>query len=138
MSRHGYRGYVSSRPFGEYSIPVPVQSLALRDYCARKNKIYVLPVNENDFPHSYMVLEGMLNNLDGFEGIVMFSMHMLPHRPERRRKIYRRILDQGCSLHIVWEGIVVEKIADTEKLEELLLLASLVARAPKTLPLAKN
>lgn len=134
-NRQGYRGYVTSRQFGDFFVPVPVQSLALRDYCTRKNKIYVLPVNENDFLHSYMVLEGMVENLDGFEGIVMLSMHMLPHRPERRRQIYRRILDQGCSLHIVLEGIVVENAADVERLEELLTLASLVAEAPKTLPL---
>lgn len=134
-NRQGYRGYVTSRRFGDYFVPVPVQSLALRDYCARKNKIYVLPVNENDFPHSYMVLDGMVRNLDGFEGIVMFSMFMLPQRPERRRAIYQRILDQDCSLHIVWEGIIVEKPADIERLEELLLLSSLVAQAPKTLPL---
>lgn len=134
-NRQGFRGYVTSRQFGDYCVPVPIQSLALRDYCTRKNKIYVLPVNENDFAHSYMVLEGMVRNLDGFEGIVLLSMFMLPQIPARRRKIYKQILDQGCSLHIVWEGMVVEKPADIELLEELLLLTSLVGQAPKTLPL---
>ena len=60
MAKQDYRGYVTSRPFGGYSVPVPVQSLVLREYCQRKNFQYVLPVNENMFPHSYLVLEGLI------------------------------------------------------------------------------
>jgi sporadic carbohydrate cluster protein (TIGR04323 family) len=133
-NRKGYRGYVTSRPFGQYNIPVPLQSLALRDYCQRNNTLYVLPVNENAFPHSYMVLEGMIQDLAEYEGIVMYSMHMLPQRPERRRRIYDHILQQGCTLHIVLEGVVVSGPQDVEKLEELLQLNQIAARLPTDLP----
>ena len=67
-NRIGYRGYVTSRPFGGLHIPVPVQALVLRDYCARNNYLYKLHANENVFPNSYMVLEGMINELDRYEG----------------------------------------------------------------------
>jgi sporadic carbohydrate cluster protein (TIGR04323 family) len=133
-NRKGYRGYVTSRPFGQYNIPVPLQSLALRDYCQRNNMLYVLPVNENIFPHSYMVLEGMIQDLTDHEGIVMCSMHMLPQRAERRRQIYEHILRQGCSLHIVLEGMVISGPQDVERLEELLQLNQIAARLPKDLP----
>jgi len=133
-NRRGYRGYVTSRPFGQYSIPVPLQSLALRDYCQRMGLLYVLPVNENIFPHSYMVLEGMVQNLTDYEGILMYSMHMLPQRQERRRKIYDSILQQGCAIHIVLEGIVVGNENDAERLEELIQLNQIAARLPKDLP----
>lgn len=133
-NRKGYRGYVTSRPFGQFNIPVPLQSLALRDYCQRNNVLYVLPVNENAFPHSYMVLEGMIQDLAEYEGIVMYSMHMLPQRAERRRRIYGQILGQGCSLHVVLEGVVVSGPQDVEKLEELLQLNQIAARLPKDLP----
>jgi sporadic carbohydrate cluster protein (TIGR04323 family) len=109
-NRQGYRGYVTSRPFGQYCIPVPLQSLALRDYCQRMNVVYVLPANENIFPNSYMVLEGMIRDLGDYEGIVMYSMHMLPQRSERRRKIFERVLEQGCSVHIVLESLVVSGV----------------------------
>src|SRR3954466_998493 len=95
-NRLGFRGYVTSRPFGEYYVPVPLQSLALRDYCANNKLMYVLPANENIFPNSYMVLEGMVQDLSNYQGIVTCSMHMLPRREERRRQIYDRILSQGC------------------------------------------
>ena len=133
-NRLGYRGYVTSRAFGAYSIPVPLQSLALRDYCQRNSLTYVLPVNENNFPNSYMVLEGMIQDLENFEGIVMCSMHMLPQRAERRRKIYNRVLEQGCTLHILLEGLVIARAEDVERAEELWLLNQLAARVPKTLP----
>ena len=133
-NRRGFRGYVTSRPFGQFNIPVPLQSLALRDYCQRNNLLYVLPVNENNFPHSYMVLEGMIQNLADYEGVVMYSMQMLPQRSERRRAIFKRILDQNCSVHMVLEGIVVNDAADVDKLEELIQLNQLASRSPKTLP----
>jgi sporadic carbohydrate cluster protein (TIGR04323 family) len=131
--KKGYRGYVSSRPFGEFAIPVPTQSLALRDYCARKNFLYVLPVNENSFPHSYLVLEGLIQDLSKFEGILMYSMHMLPERAQRRRGIYDKILDQGCSLHLVFEELVIGEATDIARVEEILVLARL---ANKNLSLA--
>jgi sporadic carbohydrate cluster protein (TIGR04323 family) len=133
-NRQGYRGYVTSRPFGQYCIPVPLQSLALRDYCQRMSVVYVLPANENIFPNSYMVLEGMIRDLGDYEGIVMYSMHMLPQRSERRRKIFERVLEQGCSVHIVLESLVVSGAQDVDKIEELIQLNQIAARLPKDLP----
>lgn len=129
-SRLGLRGYVSARAFGGFRIPVPLQSLALRDYCQRKGKLYVLPVNENIFENSYMVLDGMVQDLAAHEGVVMSSIHMLPRDPGHRRAVVRKILDQGCSLHFVIEDMVVADAADLDRLDELLLLHALSAAAP--------
>ncbi len=129
-NRQGLRGYVTSRGFGKFFIPVPLQSLALRDYCARKSKLYVLPVNENDFAHSYMVLEGLIKNLAAFEGVVMYSMQMLPKKSERRHQIYETILAQSCTLHFVLEDTVVSGSADVERIEELLQVMRLAEQAP--------
>jgi len=133
--RQGLRGYVTARGFGPYVIPVPLQSLALRDYCARNKLLYVLPANENCFPHSYLVLEGMIEDLSAYHGIVMCSMHMLPQRTERRRRVCQRVLEQGCSLHLVLEDFVVAAPQDVEKLEELLVIDRLAAQAPKSIAL---
>ena len=135
-NRQGFRGYVTSRAFGEYRIPVPLQSLALRDYCARNGMRFVLPVNENSFPHSYLVLEGIIEDLTNYDGIVMCSVHMLPQRPERRRRIYQRVLKQACSLHMVIEGFVVASPADVERVEELLRLNSLAPRLQDNAPMS--
>ncbi len=135
-NRHGYRGYVTCRPFGGLQIPVPVQALVMRDYCARNGLMYKLHVNENIFPNSYVVLEGLLNELGIYEGILATSMFMLPARPARRRKIYRCILEQGASLHFVLEDVVITKPADIEPVEEVLSISALLPQAPKALPLS--
>ena len=129
--RAGLRGYVTNRKFKEFLIPVPLQSLALRDYCSRKGKMYVLPVNENSFPHSYMVLEGMIEDLESFEGVIMYSVHMLPERAARRRALFERILEQGCSVHFVLEDMVIASAGDIAKVEDLLVFSEIASAAPK-------
>lgn len=134
-NRSGYRGYVSCRPFGGLHIPVPVQALLLRDYCARKGYLYKLHANENIFPSSYMVLEGMMNELAEFEGLLATSMFMMPKRAERRRRIYDTILSQGASLHFVLEDMVVRERADIEPVEEILSIHNLL---PETSTIASD
>jgi sporadic carbohydrate cluster protein (TIGR04323 family) len=133
-NRVGYRGYVTSRPFGGLHIPVPVQALVLRDYCARNGYLYKLHANENVFPNSYVVLEGMINELDRYEGLLATSMFMMPKRAERRRKIYDAILGQGASLHFVLEDVVIGKSADTDAVEEILSIHNLLPVAPRQIP----
>lgn len=132
--RLGYRGYVTSRPFGGLHIPVPVQALVLREYCARNGYVYKLHANENVFPNSYMVLEGMINELDRYEGLLATSMFMMPKRAERRRKIYDAILAQGASLHFVLENVAIRCHADVEPVEEILSIHDLLPAAPQQIP----
>lgn len=133
-NRQGYRGYVTSREFGGARIPVPVQSLVLRDYCARKGLLYKLHLNENMFPNSYLVLEGLVRDLSEFEGVLMCSMFMLPQRAERRAAVYRRIFEQGAELHLVLEDIVLRKFADTTAVERVLSAALLLPQCPTRIP----
>lgn len=133
-ARSGYRGYVSCRSFGGLQVPVPIQTLVLRDYCARKGFLYKLHVNENEFPHSYMVLDGLLRELDGLEGILIFSMFMLPQRAQRRREIYRRIFDVGIELHLVLENFVIRQPADFAQVEEILSISGLLPLCPGRMP----
>ena len=132
--RSGYRGYVSCREFGGFRIPVPVQTIVLRDYCARNKLIYKLHVNENEFPHSYMVLDGMMRELDGLEGVLMFSMFMLPRRAERRQAIYAEIFAAGIELHLVLENFVIRRPEDVRQVEEILSASALLRFCPTRLP----
>jgi sporadic carbohydrate cluster protein (TIGR04323 family) len=130
-ARVGYRGYVTCRPFGGLHIPVPVQALVMRDYCARNGFMYKLHVNENIFPHSYVVLEGLINELKIYEGLLATSIFMMPKRQERRLDIYRRILDQDASLHFVLEDLVIRKPEDIAPVEEILSIHFVLPEAPK-------
>ncbi len=129
-NRHGYRGYVTNRAFGGLQMPVPVQALVMRDYCQRNGLTYKLHINENIFPHSYIVLEGLPDELNMYEGILATSMFMMPAKPERRRRIYERILAAEGSLHFVLEDLVIRTHADIEPVEEILMVSQLLGEVP--------
>jgi len=130
-AKHGYRGYVSARPFGGYNIPVPVQGLVLRDYCAHHKLFFILPVNENVFPSSYMVLDGLVRDLRAYEGVVMCSIRMLPKRKERRLALFDTVLRQGCKLHFALEETIITGERDIPKVEEFLTLPQVTATKPR-------
>ncbi len=132
-SRLGYRGYVTSRDFGGARIPVPVQALVLRDYCARKQLLYKLHVNENIFPSSYLVLESLVRNLDGLEGILMCSMYMLPRRAARRQMLYEQMFRQSATMHFVLEEMVISRPGDIEFIEDVLAISEILPYCPKTI-----
>jgi sporadic carbohydrate cluster protein (TIGR04323 family) len=133
-NRIGYRGYVSPREFGGLRVPVPVQSLVLRDYCARNKFLYKLHLNENIFPHSYMVLDGLVRNLDGLEGLLIFSLFMMPERAQRRAELYEHAFRQQAQLHFVLEGLVMRQPADVAAIEDILLIYQTLGDCPKTIP----
>jgi sporadic carbohydrate cluster protein (TIGR04323 family) len=80
------------------------------------------------------VLEGVINELDMFEGLLVTSIFMMPKRAERRRDVYRRILEKNASLHFVLEDMVIRKPADIEPAEEILSIHFLLPTAPQMIP----
>ncbi len=98
--------------------------------------MYKLHVNENQFPNSYVVLNGVINELSMFEGLLATSMYMLPKRAERRRAIYKRILDQDASLHFVLEDVVIRTRADIEPVEEILSIYHVLPQTPQNVAAA--
>lgn len=119
-------GYVTSRAFGGFSIPVPLQSLALRDYCLRKGYIYILPTNENYFNESYMVLEAHLSGQQRSHGIVMYSVKMLPANKIRRDRILQKTIDQGREMHFVYEDLKISSIADIKSLDKVMRISDAI------------
>jgi sporadic carbohydrate cluster protein (TIGR04323 family) len=129
--KEGYRGYVTCREFGGLIIPVPVQSLLLRDYCQKKGFKYKLHLNENIFPQSYMVLEGIAENMADFEGLIMCSMYMLPKKATRREIIFKKIFKENASVHFVLEDIVIKNLEELAFTEEILKVGYFLEFCPK-------
>ena len=66
------KGYCSVR----IPVPVSVQNLVLRDYCAKHRHTYFLADVEYIMEGSYVMLRGMRDY--DFQGIVAYSMFMAP------------------------------------------------------------
>ena len=121
-NRLGYRGYVASRPVRGQRWPQHVQNLVIRDYASRHRLHYLLSATEYAMPGCYMNLQAVLEELSEIEGIVCFSLFMLPERAERRRLIYEQVFDAGASLHGALENMPVANRQDAARLEDVLLV----------------
>lgn len=121
-NRHGHRGYIASRPVRGQDWPQHVQNLVIRDYAQRNGLHYLLSATEYAMDGCYMNLETVLGELDHIEGVVCFSLFMLPKRAERRRALYDRIFAAGADLHGALENMAIRTEADIARLEDIFLV----------------
>ena len=123
----GYIGYNGARHLATGRAPQHIQNLVIRDYCGRHGLPFKLSASEYAMPHCYMMLDKLVEEIDQHDGIVMYSMFMLPARAARRRAFYRRILGAGASLHAAVEDMALSAKTDLTRWEDILRVQALVA-----------
>jgi sporadic carbohydrate cluster protein (TIGR04323 family) len=105
--------------------PQHVQNLVIRDYAHRRGLQLKLSATEYGMPMCYMMLDKVLEELPTLEGIICFSMFMLPQRAERRRAVYERVLAAGCTLHAALESLALQSEADVLLFEDIFRIQQL-------------
>jgi sporadic carbohydrate cluster protein (TIGR04323 family) len=118
--RFGFRGYVASRAVRGMSFPQQVQNLVVRDYAQRTGLHYLLSSTEYAMPSCFLMLSAVMQELPKLEGVIFFSIFMLPQRKARRLEIYERILSEKVQLHAALENLSLRSRADIEPLEDML------------------
>jgi len=116
----GYRGYIGSRPVRGERTPQQVQNLVIRDYAQRNGIAFKLSATEYAMPGCYMMLNAVMEELPTLDGIILFSMFMLPNDESKRRRIYTQILEQGRELHAALENLTLRSAVDIGRLEDIL------------------
>jgi sporadic carbohydrate cluster protein (TIGR04323 family) len=111
---------VASRPVRGTSFPQQLQNLAVRDYASRHGLRYLLSATEYAMPSCFLMLDAVLDELPKLEGLIFFSIFMLPQRKARRLEIYDRVLAEGCKLHAALESLSLGAREDVAALEDLL------------------
>jgi sporadic carbohydrate cluster protein (TIGR04323 family) len=129
-NRSGFRGYVAARPFFGERAPQHIQNIVIRDHAKRFGLEYKLSAVEYAMPHCYMMLDDVLGEIDRLQGIIVYSLFMLPEKSERRLAIYRRILGAGTQMHFAVEGMVLASEADIQPIEDIWALKQAVAEQP--------
>ena len=120
--RAGHRGYIGARPLNGSRTPQHVQNIVIRDYARRKNLQFLLSAVEHIMPGSYMVLEDILDELPRLNGLILYSILMLPPDEARRRQIYDRVLREGCDLHAAVEEITLSSRQGIQAVEDIFLV----------------
>jgi len=126
----GYRGYIASRPVRGISYAQSVQNLVIRDYAAQRNLLYKLSATEYAMQHCHMMLESVVAELADLDGLIFFSLFMLPENRARRTKVYQAILNSGKSIHGALEGVVLKSAEDVSRFEEVFSIDRICSRTP--------
>jgi sporadic carbohydrate cluster protein (TIGR04323 family) len=116
----GYRGYNGSRAYHGLDFPQNVQNMIIRNYCQKYQLPYLLSVSEYRMPGCFMILEEVLASIQSVDGIVLFSIFMLPNSLKARQRIYDKILQAGRSLHGALEDVAVKTQDDIQLIEDIL------------------
>jgi sporadic carbohydrate cluster protein (TIGR04323 family) len=130
MPDGGYRGYIVSRPVRGSQFPQRVQNLVVRDYAQRRKLPYRLSVTEYAMPGCTMMFESLLDELPELDGIVLFSLFVLPAQREKRLRAYGRVLDAGKSLHAALENLALTTREHIAAWEDIIAVDAVLGATP--------
>ncbi len=119
MTKKSWRGYIFSREIGGQMIPQRVQNLVLRVYAEKNGLQYLLSATEYHIPGSFMMLESLYSELPKLDGLLFYSLNMLPDDRSKRLNLYEKVLKARCGLRFALEEMSLRSAADIALLEDV-------------------
>lgn len=114
--------------------PQHVQNLVVRDYARRRGLTYLLSATEWAMADCYMVLEEVLADLPKLDGIIAYSLFMLPAKRAARERIWQQVLGTGKAFHAAVEGLAVHSAGDVTRIENIFLARAVLPLCPAAPP----
>ena len=115
----GVRGYIFSRPFMGERVPQHVQNLVIRDYCKKKGIQYLLSATEYAMAGSHLMLQQIMDELPQLEGIVFYSLFLLPEQKKERDRVCKVILENKKTIFFAVEGLLMSNKIEHERIETI-------------------
>ena len=117
-----FRGYIFSRRIEGNLIPQLVQNLVIKDYCERHKLFFKLSATEYKMENCYLMLKSVLKNLNSIDGIVFYSIFMLPNLKKERLSIFKSILKKKKVIKFALEEIDLKNYSNIKDIENLYLI----------------
>ena len=114
---NGLRGYIFSRSFMGERVPQHVQNLVIRDYCKKQGLQYLLSATEYAMPNSHLILQQVLDELSELDGIIFYSLFLLPEDTTERDRVIQIILKKEKTIYFAVEGLRISNIPEYERIE---------------------
>lgn len=127
----GFRGYIFSRPFLGERVPQHVQNIVIRDYCRKQGLQYLLSSTEYAMNGAHIMLYQVLDELPKLEGIVFYSLFLLPEEKLERDRVSQLILKNNKTIYFAVEGLRMSNEIEHERIEN-------IWQVKKTLPHCLN
>lgn len=113
------KGYIFSRPFFDERAPQHIQNIVIRNFCKQNSLHFLLSASEYRMKNNYSILEDLLNNSKDFDGIVAYSLLMLPENDTMRNRILNKLVIKKKFLSCAVENITIKSIKDIKKINNL-------------------
>lgn len=101
-------------------IPQRVQNLVIKDFCKRKNLFFKLSSAEYIMENSFLMLKSMLKDIKLIDGVVFYSIEMLPLKKKLREDILNNFIKNKKNIFFALEEIEINQINDIKKINMLL------------------
>ena len=118
----GYRGYIFSRSINKNFIPQRVQNLVIRDFAYRKKIFFKLSLTEYNMKNCYIMLNTFLKDINKIDGIIFYSIEMLPTDKKEALKLIDLFLKKKKSLYFALEELKVSSKKDLMRIKETLMI----------------
>jgi len=115
----GYRGYIFSKEIRGNFIPQRVQNLVIKDYSVRNKLFFKLSATEYNF-QNHKNLKQVLKRIKSFDGMIFYSLFMLPELKKDRYHIYNKFLNNKKELHFALEELIIKSRKDLLLIENIL------------------
>ena len=118
----GYRGYIFSRSINKNFIPQRVQNLVIRDFAYRKKIFFKLSLTEYNMKNCYIMLNTFLKDINKIDGIIFYSIEMLPTDKKEALKLIDLFLKKKKILYFALEELKVSSKKDLMRIKEILMI----------------
>ena len=99
--------------------PQHVQNIVIQDFCKKNNLIFLMSVTEYAMKNSYSILNGLINNLNEVDGIILYSLFQLPEQINQRNIILKKIIKKNKMVFFAVEGISIKRIKDLKLIDDI-------------------
>ena len=117
-------------------VPQHVQNLVIRDYCKKHDLQYLLSATEYAMAHSHLILQQVLDELPQLDGIVFYSLFLLPEQKLERDRVTHTILDNNKIIHFAVEGFLMSNKTEQDRIETIWQVRKTLPYCPQEIPLS--
>jgi len=111
------RGYIFSRPFLGERVPQHIQNTVIREFCQKNKLNYNLSLVEYAMKDSYIMFNQLVDEIENFDGVVLYSLFQLPEPHKVRDNLCNRILKKNKKIYFACENRIIRTKSEFEKID---------------------
>jgi sporadic carbohydrate cluster protein (TIGR04323 family) len=96
-----------------------VQNLVIRDYCTKQGLQYLLSATEYAMANSRLILQQVLEELPKLDGIVFYSLFLLPEDEAERNRVINVVFKSNKTIYFAVEGFKMSNKKEQERIESI-------------------